>query len=120
MAQKRGPRADTTTDQPPLYDPSIHTDPDQMVYVELYSTSGAIWRQRDPVSLVEPFVRDWIARQQAAGFEATSKAGAVAVREGLRKLQMGAAYEPRDYPNLDAACKKPRPWPVFPDQPLEG
>jgi hypothetical protein len=105
---------------PPLYDPRIHTDPDQWVFTELYCTCGALWRQRDPVSYVEPQVRDFLARHAGEGHGPATKKACVAAREAKRKAafvlrDQAHRYQPKPYPNLDAGCTKKRPWPVFPE-----
>jgi hypothetical protein len=110
-------------DAPPTYDPAVHTDPDEWVYVQLFCLCGSIWRQRDPVHTVEPFVRQWIAAHTGDGHGEASKADAIAEREARREAAFrvqGIAheYEPKEHPNLDVTCTKPRPWPVLP--PLEG
>ncbi len=105
---------------PPLYDPAAHTDPDQMVFVELYCLCGAIWRQRDPVSHVEPFVRAWLGMHTGDGHGPASKRAAVAEREARREATFRAQgradqYTPKEHPNLDVECGRDRPWPAFPD-----
>jgi hypothetical protein len=111
--------------QPPLYDPQSHLDPQQVVFVELYCMCGAIWRQRDPVEVVEPFVRGWLAKHQGAGHGPASKNAAVEERERRKEAVLTAAgragdYERKTYDHLDDTCTRPRPWPVFTDQQLTG
>lgn len=120
MAKSRGPaRLTEAGDRPPLYDPAVHVDPNQWVFVELYCACGAIWRQRDPVSFVEPQVRDFLARHAGDGHGPACKADAVAARERVREAAFLVAgrsgeYQPKTYTNIDTACTRERPWPVFP------
>lgn len=105
---------------PPAYDPAVHTDPDQWVSAELYCLCGALWQQRDPVSFVEPQVRDFLARHAGEGHGPASKKACVAAREKKREAAFVLAdqagrYQPKPYPNLDTGCTKKRTWPVFPD-----
>ncbi|HEY8588479.1 MAG TPA: hypothetical protein VIL55_02890 [Naasia sp.] len=116
------PAGDVKPEDPaPYYDPAVHTDPEQVVYVQLFSTSGAVWRQRDPVHLVEPYVRAFIARETAAGHGPASKADCIAERERRRYAAfvmqgIGDQYAPKEHPNLNTECTKPRPWPAFPGE----
>ncbi len=108
-------------DHPPLYDPAVHTG-DEVVFVELYCRCAAIWRQRDPARVVEPFVRGWLAQHQGEGHGATSKKGYVDERERRKQATLearglGDRYERKVYDRLDDTCTRPRPWPVFPDAP---
>jgi hypothetical protein len=110
---------------PPLYDPRVHSDPDLWVFTELYCKCGALWRQRDPVSWVEPQVRDFLARHTGEGHGPATKKACVAAREEKRKAafvlrDQAQRYEPKAYPNLDSGCVKKRAWPTFPDSQPEG
>lgn len=116
---------EVVVDPPPAYDPAVHADPDQWVFVELYCACGALWRQRDPVSYVEPQVRDFLARHTGEGHGPATKKACVAAREAKRKAafllaDQAARYQPKPYPNLDTSCTKKRAWPVFPNEQLEG
>jgi hypothetical protein len=105
-------------DRPPLYDPAVHTDPDVEVFVELYCVCGALWRQRDPVSYVEPRVREFLAAHTGRMHGPASKATCIDAREARREAgfkALGRAdYRRRDYPNLDTTDATVREWPAFP------
>lgn len=126
--RKRGPaRITPVEDRPPPYDPAVHTDPEQMVFVELYCQCGALWRQRDPVSYVEPQVRDWLTRHAGEGHGPTSKKACIDQREVVREAALvgqrrGHEYMRKTYANLDDQCTAQRAWPVFPEPvfPEEG
>ncbi len=109
-------------DAPPVYDPAEHADPDQPVYVQLFCACGSLWRQRDPVRLVEPAVRGFIAQHTGPGHGAVSKTDCIGEREARREAAFrvrGRAHEyaPKDHPTLNTECTKPRPWPVLPELP---
>lgn len=105
-------------DHAPLYDPAVHTveDGDPTVYVEMFCACGSgVLRQRDPVSYVEPMVRNFLDRHSAPACGAASKAEFVQARETLRQAAATIArqeYEPREYPRLDID-DEPRPWPAL-------
>ncbi|GAA0897695.1 hypothetical protein [Pseudonocardia zijingensis] len=108
-------------ERPPFYDPAVHTDLDQWVYVELVCSCGRIWRQKDPVQLVEPQVRDWLARHAGEGHAPASIAAAVAEQERRRHAAFVVVgreqdYQPRERAYLDTSDTTARPWPAF-DQP---
>ncbi|SHL53226.1 hypothetical protein SAMN05443637_13522 [Pseudonocardia thermophila] len=112
-------------ERPPLYDPAVHTDPEQWVFTELYCECGGLWRQRDPVAYVEPQVRAFLARHSGEGHGPATKKACITAREQRRKAAYAVAgqvgrYQPKQYPHIDSACTKRRPWPVFPDQKVEG
>jgi len=113
----------------PLFDPSVHTDPHEPVFMELYCQCGALLRQRDPAWAVEYMARDFIAKHSGDGHGPASKAVCMKEREAQREaafrmLGRAAEYRPKNHPNLDVKCRKARPWPVFPekagDAPVEG
>lgn len=112
------PRKQKQPDLPPLYDPAVHTDPDLAVFVELYCACGALWRQRDPVSYVEPRVVEFLAAHTGRMHGPASKAACIDAREARReaafKARGNSGYRRRDYPNLDTADTTARPWPAFP------
>jgi hypothetical protein len=111
-------------ERPPFYDPAVHTDPNQWVSVELVCSCGRIWRQHDPVSLVEPQVRDWLACHTGEGHAPASIADAVAEQERRRRAAFVVVgreqdYQPRERPYLDTTDTTVRPWPAL-DQPQEA
>jgi hypothetical protein len=117
MPPRRRVTPPVNDDHVPVYDPAVHTDPGQPVFVELYCRCGGIRRQRDPVSIVAPVVVDWVAFHAGDGHGPVSKAEAVLEREtrreaGMRALGRGDLYVRGDYPNLDDTCTQPRPWPI--------
>lgn len=118
--------ADDTPDPevapPPTYDPEVHTDPDELVHVQLFCRCGGVWRQIDPVHLVEAFVRDWLKRHpEGEEHGPATIAEFVEEREtrkhaALRAVGKAHEYQPKTYATLDATCTAPRPWPVLADQ----
>ncbi len=126
MTRPRGPaRVTEPVERPPLYDPAVHTDPLQVVFVELYCLCGALWRQRDPVSWVEPQVRDFLTRHGGNGHGPASKKDCIDQREVVREAALvaqrrGVEYERKIYPNIDDQCTAERAWPVMPDVTPEG
>lgn len=122
MATKKKPAPAAVQDRPPPYDPAVHVDPAMWVFAEMYCACGGLWRQRDPVSYVEPQVRAWLDRHSGQGCSPTSKATCVTEREARREAAFraqgrGNEYAPKDHPNLDTTCIRDRPWPVFTDGP---
>ena len=106
-------------DAPPYYDPAVHTDPDQWVYVQVFCACGGVHRQRDPVRDVLPFLATWLTRHDGPGHGPVSKADCIAEREARREAAFrvqGKAHEyaPKDHPLLNTECTKPRPWPQVP------
>lgn len=106
-------------ERPSPYDPAVHADPNQRVYVELVCACGRVWRQRDPVRLVEPQVRDWLARHAGEGHGPASIAAAIAEQERRRHAAFVVVgregdYRPREYQRLDTADTTVTPWPRFP------
>jgi hypothetical protein len=102
-------------DRPPIYDPAVHTDPAQEVFIELYCECGGILRQRDPVSYVKRGpLPAFLGRHIGAGHGPASKSDAVAAREKRREaahVLAGEEYSPREYPNLDTTDTTVIPWP---------
>lgn len=113
----------------PLFDPAVHTDPNQLVYLELYCLCGSLLRQRDPVWAVEYMAGDFIGKHTGDGHGPASKAACIKEREAVREAAFrmagrAAEYRPKPHPNLDVKCRKARPWPVLVDAsgdaPVEG
>lgn len=114
----------------PSYDPQVHTDANEVVFLEFYCQCGFLMRQRDPVWAVADTARQLLAQHAGPGHGPASKAECIAEREAQREAAFrvvgrAAEYRPKDHPNLDVTCTKPRPWPVFPDEqagvaPVEG
>lgn len=105
-------------DAPPYYDPAVHTDPEQLVYVQVFCTCGDLLRQRDPVWAVLRLLPTWLSRHQGEDHGPASKADCVAERERRREaahVVSGLAHEyaPREHPNLNTECTKDRPWPGY-------
>lgn len=107
---------------PPVYDPATHIDPNETVHVQLFCTCGGVWRQIDPVSIVEPYVRQWLARHPVEdGHGAATIAEAIDERESRKQAAMraggkGGEYQRKTYETLDDTCTAARPWPVFPEK----
>ena len=106
----------------PVYDPDVHTDPEQFVSVELYSTSGHALRQVDPVAYIERSVREFVERERAAGHEATSRAEALTEAERRREAAhivegRGDDYVPSTKLDaLTAADESVTEWPALPGE----
>jgi hypothetical protein len=126
MAARKKPLARVAPDdRPPTYDPAVHLDPEQTVFVELYCACGALWRQRDPVAYVEPQVRDFLTRHAGDGHGPVSKKACIDARERVREAVLvgqrrGHEYTRKTYANIDDQCTADRAWPVFPDPTVEG
>lgn len=121
MARTKAAAEAVTEERPPLYDPAVHTDPAQLVFTELFCLCGGIWRQRDPVEVVEPFVRSWLAQHVGEGHGPASKKQAVDEREArkeaaLRAVGRGAEYRRKTYERLDDTDTTVLPWPTFPEE----
>lgn len=107
-----------SADEIPFYDPAVHTDPAELVRVELYSTSGAAFRQVDPVSYVIPQVRSFVERETAGGYVAASRADAIDEAERRREAAhvmagRGDEFVPTSKTVTDPADEQVRPWPVL-------
>jgi hypothetical protein len=115
------PRTPKAVADPPGYDPAVHTDPKRMVRVDLFCTCGGVWRQRDPVELVVPYVQAFVRRHDGDGHGPATIAEFVEEREtrkqaALRATGNGHLYQPKTFETLDPTCTAPRPWPVLPEQ----
>jgi hypothetical protein len=103
----------------PLYDPAAHTvdGGDPTVFAEMYCKCGSVWRQRDPVSLVLPFLESWQKQHTGAGHGEATKAQAIAEREKRREAAhvmkgIGDQYEPKPYDRFQVDDEL-RPWPAL-------
>jgi hypothetical protein len=106
-------------DRPPLYDPAAHTDPQQLVFTELYCLCGSLWRQRDPVAYVAPRVAEFIERHTGRSHGPASKADCIRAREARREALCMAAGKPeqfraKTYEHIDTNDVEVWPWPRFP------
>lgn len=112
------PRKRKQPDRPPLYDPTVHTDPELVVFTELYCQCGALWRQRDPASHVAPRVAEFVALHTGRGHGPASKAQTMHAREARREAKYvargrAADFRARTYSNVDTTDTEVRPWPRF-------
>lgn len=110
-------------DAPPTYDPAVHVDPDEWVYVQMFCLCGSVHRQRDPLRDVLPYVAAFLARHDGAGHGPASKADCIAEREARREAAFRVQgrtdeYAPKEHPSLNTECTKPRPWPQVPAEVL--
>lgn len=112
--------------RPPLYDPAVHTDPHEVVFVELYCQCGSVRKFQDPVAWIDSQVRGWLDDHPIrtidggmTGHGPVSIAECVAEQEARREAAFRAvgdqpSYTPREHPDMDTTCTRPRPWPTYP------